>query len=176
MNSDNPKVLIKPVGAKGRGIVAATDIAKDELISRAPVKILGDLEFSMLRMMPALDSYAERHLTDHDWPATKVLMKGLETLLRDPDSVLGSDQSQTAAKSSIMYMFVWNRPADQGGETAAIVFGVAGLCNHAVDEKQANAVMVQHPTDEQMDMVAIRPITCGEEILIRYRSVPFTGR
>ncbi len=175
MNSDNPKVVIKPVGAKGRGIVAASNIAADELISRAPVKILGDLEFSMLRMMPALDSYAERQLADHDWPAVKVLTKSLEVLLHNPDAVLGSDQSYTAAKSSIMYMFVWNRPADQGGETAAIVFGVAGLCNHAADENQANAVMVQHTKEEQMDMIAIRPIASGEEILIRYRSVPFAG-
>ena len=173
MNTDNPNVLVRPVGEKGRGIVAACDIPADELISRAPVKVLGDLEFQMLRMMPALDSFTEQTGLLAKEPPLVSLMHGLQTLLSDPDAVLGCDQSRTAAKSSIMYMFVWDRPEAVGGETAAIVFGVAGLCNHAKDAAKANAVMVQHTSEEQMDMVSTRPIKEGEEILIRYRSVPF---
>lgn len=71
----------------------------------------------------------------------------------------------------IMHTFVWERPEAQGGETAAIAFGLASLCNHADDG--ANAEVVRNYEDECLDLVAQSPIKAGEEILIRYKSVPF---
>ena len=73
----------------------------------------------------------------------------------------------------IMHTFVWQRPDDEGGETAAIAFGLTSLCNHAQDEAAANAEVVCDYAEESLDLVALSPIASGQEILIRYRSVPF---
>ena len=52
------------------------------------------------------------------------------------------------------------------GQLACIVLGVISLCNHA---ESPNAEVVCHEADEQMTLIAIRPIAAGEEICIRYR-------
>ncbi len=71
----------------------------------------------------------------------------------------------------IMHTFVWDRPKAQGGETAVIAFGLASLCNHA--DNGANAEVLRDYDEECLDLVALRTIKTGEEILIRYKSVPF---
>ncbi len=71
----------------------------------------------------------------------------------------------------IMHTFVWQRPETEGGETAAIAFGLGSLCNHA--EEGANAEVVRDYQGACLDLVALGPIKAGEEILIRYKSVPF---
>lgn len=71
----------------------------------------------------------------------------------------------------IMHTFVWERPQAEGGETAAIAFGLVSLCNHS--EENANAKAVRVFEAERLDLVALKPIDAGTEILIQYRSVPF---
>ena len=71
----------------------------------------------------------------------------------------------------IMHTFSWDRPEARGGDTAAIAFGLVSLCNHSEDGANADAVRVYD--EERIDLVALHPIEAGEEILIRYKSVPF---
>jgi SET domain-containing protein len=52
------------------------------------------------------------------------------------------------------------------GQRACIVLGVISLCNHA---ESPNAEVVCHEAEEEMTLVAIRPIAAGEEICIKYR-------
>ena len=121
---DNKKVAVREMLGKGRGVVAAQDIAAGELIVSAPVFVLAGSEYDVIRMMPC-----------------------------------------------IMHTFLWERPESEGGESAAIAFGLASLCNYA--EENANADAVRVYDEECLDLVALRPIGVGEEILIRYASVPF---
>ena len=52
------------------------------------------------------------------------------------------------------------------GQRACIVLGVISLCNHA---ETPNAEVVCREAEEEMTLVALRPIAAGEEISIRYR-------
>jgi uncharacterized protein len=52
------------------------------------------------------------------------------------------------------------------GQRACIVLGIISLCNHA---ECPNAEVVGNEAEEEMTLVAIRPIAAGEEICIRYR-------
>jgi SET domain-containing protein len=52
------------------------------------------------------------------------------------------------------------------GQRACIVLGIISLCNHA---ESPNAEVVCREAEEEMTLVAIRPIAAGEEICIRYR-------
>ena len=52
------------------------------------------------------------------------------------------------------------------GQRACIVLGVISLCNHS---ESPNAEVVCREAEEEMTLVAIRPIPPGEEISIRYR-------
>jgi hypothetical protein len=70
----------------------------------------------------------------------------------------------------INHLFSWPRPESHGGDTAAIAFGLASLCNHT--EGDANAKVVPDYEEECIDLVAIKAIEAGTEILIRYKSPP----
>lgn len=72
----------------------------------------------------------------------------------------------------INHLFSWPRPESQGGDTAAIAFGLASLCNHSEDN--ANAKVVPNYADNSVDLIAIKAITAGAEILIRYKHPPLT--
>jgi hypothetical protein len=52
------------------------------------------------------------------------------------------------------------------GQRACIVLGVISLCNHA---ESPNAEVLCREAEEEMMLVALRPIAVGEEICIKYR-------
>ena len=70
----------------------------------------------------------------------------------------------------INHLFSWPRPKSQGGDTAAIAFGLASLCNHS--EANANATVVPNYEEECIDLVATRAIEAGSQILLRYKNPP----
>ena len=173
MTFENSNVELKTFPGRGRGIVAACDIDAGEVILRAPVAVLNPMEFHMLRLMPAVLSYARMNGSSTDDGALPDLFQALEALVQDPDKVLSADQKQESADSAIMYTFLWEHPDGDGEPTAAIAFGLTSLCNHSSDQAATNAHVVKHIKDRQIDLVADRRIALGEEVLIRYMSTPF---
>ena len=121
---DNSKVAIRTFAGKGRGVVAAADIDKDELIVSAPVLVLSPVEYHLMRILPC-----------------------------------------------IMHSFTWRDPKKNGAETAALAFGLVSLCNHS--EQGANADAVRDYELERLNLVSLKPISAGDEVLIQYSTVPF---
>ncbi|MDH3741483.1 MAG: hypothetical protein OER56_07785 [Hyphomicrobiales bacterium] len=70
----------------------------------------------------------------------------------------------------INHLFAWPRPQMQGGDTAAIAFGLASLCNHS--NAFANATVIRDYEQECIDLVATTKIETGKEILIKYKGPP----
>ena len=68
----------------------------------------------------------------------------------------------------INHTFVWNKHPD--GETGAIGFGLASLCNH---KDEPNAMIMKDFSSEVIQLVALKSINSDEEITIRYNNVPF---
>lgn len=68
----------------------------------------------------------------------------------------------------INHTFVWRR--DGAGESGAIGFGFASLCNHSLEP---NAVIHKNYDTASIDLVALRPIASEEEITIRYKNAHF---
>ncbi|NNE24657.1 MAG: SET domain-containing protein-lysine N-methyltransferase [Rhizobiales bacterium] len=70
----------------------------------------------------------------------------------------------------INHLFTWPRPQMQGGDTAAIAFGLASLCNHS--NTRANAKVIPDYEQECIDLIATSKIEAGREILIKYKGPP----
>ena len=170
---DNQKVEVESTGEKGRTLIARRDIAAQELIIRSPVKLLDPMEYQVLRLVPAIRRFASKHSELKEADVLKQFMTGMMQLAEDPGEVLGAPTSDDDFHGIIMHTFTWPRSAQDGGETAALAFGLSSLCNHAPDETRANAEVVRDPDDRYIDLVALREIGEGDEILIRYVSVPF---
>ena len=173
MTTNEHNVSLIEVNGKGRGIQANRTIDTGEVILSCPVKVLGSLEYYMLRLMPAIASYVRQSRSATEEDPMAALFRGLETLVQDPEAVLSCDQTASSAEGAIMYTFSWTRFEESDVQTAAIAFGLASLCNHAETEATANARVVRHLADEKISIVAIKTISQGSEILIRYQSVPF---
>lgn len=170
---DNGRVYLSVLDDKGRGLFARQDLAEDDLIIRSPVKLFNAMEYEILRFVPAIRSYLAGQ-PEHGGDGRMVSLKiGLDRLFDDPDAVLSATTEEESAASTIMYTFTWPRPDDEGGDTAAIAFGLISMCNHAPEAAQANAKLVRDHEAMHIDLVATRDIARGEEILISYASVPF---
>lgn len=170
---DNSGVAVREFSDRGRGLVACRDFADGELILKSPAKILNSVEYQMLRLMPAITGFLKKNPASNQEIAVAQLFRGLDAMLDNPDKVLGIDQAATASDSAIMYTFGWDLNDGNEEMTAAIIFGLASLCNHSSDKNLANAKVVQHTVRQELDLVATQPIKSGEEILLQYRSTPF---
>lgn len=170
---DNQKVDIGAAGEKGRTLIARRNIAARELIIRSPVKLLDPMEYQVLRLIPAIRRFAAKHPEFEEADVLNRFMFGMMRLAEDPGDVLGAQAPDDDFHGIIMHTFTWPRPEQDGGETAALAFGLSSLCNHAPDESQANAEVVRDHANRHIDLMAIREIGEGEEILIRYATVPF---
>ena len=158
---------------KGRALIARQDISPRELIIRSPVKLLDPMEYQVLRLIPAIRRFASNHPDVKETDTLNRFMIGMMRLMENPDDVLGLPPTDDDIHGTIMHTFTWPRPEQDGGETAALAFGLSSLCNHAPHENMANAEVVRDPDGRHIDLVAIKAIGEGEEILIRYASVPF---
>jgi len=171
---DNQKVAVDASDEKkGRTLIACQDIAEQELIIRSPVKLLDPMEYQVLRLVPAIRRFAAKHPEIEKADVLNRFMFGMMRLAEEPGDVLGTPASDDDFHGIIMHTFTWPRPEHEGGETAALTFGLSSLCNHAPDESLANAEVVRDPGGRHIDLVALREIGQGEEVLIRYVSVPF---
>ena len=112
------KIRLAASGERGRGIVAARNIARDEVIERAPVVVIPEEQWEMIE----------------------------PTTLRS-------------------YTFSWG-PND---EHAAVALGYVSMYNHSYTP---NAKYVQSPDEVVIEIVALRDIQCGEEILVNYNGEP----
>ena len=170
---DNSKVTVTQSGNKGRALIARQNIAAQELIIRSPVKLLDPMEYQVLRLVPAIRRFASKHAELKEADVLNRFMFGMMRLAEDPGDILEAPASNDDFHGTIMHTFTWPRPEQDGGETAALAFGLSSLCNHAPDETLANAEVARDPDDRHIDLMAIKEIDEGEEILIRYASVPF---
>lgn len=173
MTKQAAKVKVGSFQAKGRGLVADCGISKGEEILSSPVKLLNPVEFHLLRLAPLLLAHAQTR-SDAGAPiGMQQLMASLGALLNEPDEVLASNAASDSSDAAIMYTFTWDRREAEGGQTAAIAFGLASLCNHASDHEAANADAVPVHDSLEIRLIAVKDIQPGDEILIRYRSTPF---
>ena len=170
---DNAKVAVADIAGKGRGLVARRAIATAELIIRSPVTLLDPMEYQLLRVAPAIKSFAMRQPGYDDDNALQWFMFGMTRLFENPDQVLGPHAKNSGIEGTIMHTFSWPRVDEAGGDTAALAFGLSSLCNHAPEEELANAEIRRDPAGGYVDLVAVEDIAAGEEVLIRYTSVPF---
>jgi len=170
---DNTKVSAIEIDGKGRGLVARRDMAQGELIIRSPVKVLNAMEYQVLRLIPSIRSFVARQPDYQETDAANWFMIGMTRLFEDPDQVLGSTLAEDAAQGTIMHTFTWPRSEEDGGNTAALAFGLSSLCNHAPEEQSANAELVRDVQHDHIDLVTLKAIREDDEILIRYASVPF---
>jgi len=167
---DNTGLDVRYSETRERGLIANRIFKQDELVLCAPVQILDVIEYQMLSLMPAVLSFHDQNNKDHNYTG---LIETLGALAENPPSVLGCDQTETSSRSAIMYTFSWDRPEAEGGPTVAIAFGIMSMCNHAQEENSANAKIVQNGDTREIELVATRDISPGEEIFLRYRSTPF---
>ena len=170
---DNQKVAVKASGGKGRTLIARQNITSQELIIRSPVKLLDPMEYQILRLVPAIRRFASKHAELKEADVLNRFMFGMMRLAEDPGDVLTAPPPDDDFHGTIMHTFTWPRADQDGGETAALAFGLSSLCNHAPDETMANAEVVRDPGGRYIDLIALKTIAEGEEILIRYVSVPF---
>jgi len=170
---DNARVRVGGQGKRGRGLFARQGLADATLILRCPVKVLNPMEYQALRFIPSIRSFLASRPEHHGDGGMISLKAGIDHLFADPDVVLSALEQAESASSAIMYMFAWPRPDEDGGDTAAMAFGLTSICNHAAESAAANAVLVRDRDAEAIDLVALRDIDDGEELLISYASVPF---
>lgn len=170
---DNTKVAVTQIEGKGRGLAARQDLSAQELIIRSPVKLLDTMEYQVLRLLPAIRRFVSRQPDVEEADALNRFMVGMMRLMENPDDVLRPAPTDDDDPGIIMHTFTWPRTQKDGGDTAALAFGLSSLCNHAPDEHMANAELVRDPDGLYIDLVAIKAIGKGEEILIRYASTPF---
>lgn len=175
MNKYNAKVKVGVFGGRGRGLIADSHIKPGEEILRSPVKLLNSVEFHLLRLAPLLFTHSQSRTGGVAPIGMEDLMTSLATLLDNPEEVLSDDATSHSGDAAIMYTFTWDREEAEGGQTAAIAFGLASLCNHAMDRKTANAEAVPDHDALEIRLAALSEIQPGEEILIRYRSTPFAS-
>lgn len=168
----NRNVCLSSFGKRGRGLVARNDIKSSDLIVSSPVKLLNRLEYEALRFIPSIISYQKKSPVEDD-NGMVILKSGIDKLFENPDEVLKSTGENESAQSTIMYTFTWPREEAEGGDTAAIVFGLTSMCNHAPSLNLANAKIVRNYKHEYIDLVATTAIKKGNEILINYVSTPF---
>jgi uncharacterized protein len=112
------KVQLTVSGERGRGVVAIRNIARDEIIERAPIIVIPEEQWDMIE----------------------------PTTLRN-------------------YVFSWG-PND---EHAAVALGYISMYNHSY---APNAKYVQSPDEVIIEIVALRDIHPGEEILVNYNGEP----
>ena len=170
---DNTKVAVSEVEGKGRALVARQDLSVHELIIRSPVKLLDPMEYQVLRLIPAIRRFLSRQPDVEGTDALNGFMVGMMRLMENPDDVLGVPHGDDDDPGTIMHTFTWPRTQEDGDDTAALAFGLSSLCNHAPEGHMANAELVRDPDGRHIDLVAIKTIGKGEEILIRYASTPF---
>ena len=168
------QLYISRSASHGQGLFARKQIEKDSLLARCPVKILDVMEYQALRFIPMISAYQIKEQgPQQDLDALLSLREGLDRLIDDPDEVLGGADTGTASHATIMYTFAWHRPKADGGDTAAIAFGLVSFCNHAPTPDKANARLERDYDNLFLELWATKSISKDEEVLIRYESVPF---
>lgn len=145
------------------------------LYLQAPVKLLSAVEFHLLRLASLLQAHALQSLGSEADITLQSLMTMLGELINQPEIELADDASSVSSNAAIMHTFTWDRPLTEGGQTAAIAFGLVSLCNHASEDEAANAGVRLDREGLSISLVASDDIQAGEEILIKYRSTPFDG-
>jgi SET domain-containing protein len=102
--------------------------------------------------------------------ASRVIAEG-ETIERAPVMTFSPAELALINQTRLSdYLLYWPPGPDGEPEDEVVVFGLLSMVNHS---QQPNAAFVKHRDQNLVELVALRRIEAGEEILCRYRVEPW---